>query len=797
MKIHNKSWVRALGSKALPLAALALWPATAAHADNLQTVLAGSHVQRLASGGVSVLAEELVTGYSFGQVSQINYPDFPVLAADDLNLGSYFARSSTSNPNWDILLGNWWDINGAGVDFFVFDVGGNDSIQVAPIFAGGLVGQPTSVQGWTSTGHAVVSGPNKGQTVYGLAFKSSVLKNANGSPLAPGQQIEGVRVISPGIDGASFAAINPLGVTNNNPTGEIIRVLGQPRKWSPMEIALVTGPELSELDTQPNPFLDYRLEATFIGPQGENVTVPGFFDGNGRGLGAGRVWKVRFTPPSTGNWTARIFFRQGTNVAISTQLNAGAPTAMDGQVVNFDVQGLDASAEGFHRKGMLRYVGDHYLRFDNGDWFIKGGTNSPENLLAYFAFDDVADSGNMGILHRYIPHRNDWKQGDPDWNGATTGEDSRGLIGALNYLSSQGVNSVYFLPMNLGGDGQDVSPFVGQANTNFDKTHYDISRMRQWNEVFEHAQRKGIQLHVVLAETEFQNENWFDGGNLGNERKLFFRELIARFGHHNAIKWNLSEENDFSVQKLKQFANYIDALDSYDHPIAVHNNPNDLSDYSQLTGYGGLDSTSCQFAPDQGGAQVQTLRFWSLQAGHKWVVEMDENTPASTGLQPNNADDLRKRTLYDVYFSGGAGIEWYFGYQPNPIGGDVDVEDFRTREPMWKYMRYARTFMQDNLPFVNMWPDDSLVTGESGAYGGAEVFHWPGQHYAVYYPNAISTGVLDLNGHSGVQFEKRWFNPRSGQFAGSTQTVQGGGSLNVGPPPFDSSQDWVLWLKRK
>jgi len=33
-----------------------------------------------------------------------------------------------------------------------------------------------------------------------------------------------------------------------------------------------------------------------------------------------------------------------------------------------------------------------------------------------------------------------------------------------------------------------------------------------------------------------------DSGELGNERKLYYRELIARFGHHVSLE-NLGSEN--------------------------------------------------------------------------------------------------------------------------------------------------------------------------------------------------------------------------------------------------------------
>ena len=55
-------------------------------------------------------------------------------------------------------------------------------------------------------------------------------------------------------------------------------------------------------DTAPNPFLDFRLQVRFTGPSGQTYKVPGFFDGDGHGRGAGRVWRARFAPdePGTG-----------------------------------------------------------------------------------------------------------------------------------------------------------------------------------------------------------------------------------------------------------------------------------------------------------------------------------------------------------------------------------------------------------------------------------------------------------------------------------------------------------------
>jgi hypothetical protein len=105
--------------------------------------------------------------------------------------------------------------------------------------------------------------------------------------------------------------------------------------------------------------------------------------------------------------------------------------------------------------------------------------------------------------------------------------------------------------------------------------------------------------------------------------------------------------------------------------------------------------------------------------------------------------------------------------------------------------------MEGNLPFWEMEPRDGLLSGESGestAYGGGQVFARPGELYAVYLPNATSTGSLDLSGVSG-DFQKRWYNPRTGAFEGTTQTISDGGKRSLGAPPSSASSDWVVLIK--
>src|SRR4030095_1100702 len=107
-------------------------------------------------------------------------------------------------------------------------------------------------------------------------------------------------------------------------------------------------------------------------------------------------------------------------------------------------------------------------------------------------------------IHTYAPHVPDWKPGDPTWKDGK----GKGLIGAINSLSSKGATSMSFIPYNAGGDGDNVWPMVDRD----DKFHYDVSKLDQWQIVFDHAQSKGLYLHFKLAETENDDGGVGQGG---------------------------------------------------------------------------------------------------------------------------------------------------------------------------------------------------------------------------------------------------------------------------------------------
>ncbi|MHC4758805.1 MAG: putative collagen-binding domain-containing protein [Planctomycetota bacterium] len=138
--------------------------------------------------------------------------------------------------------------------------------------------------------------------------------------------------------------------------------------------------------------------------------------------------------------------------------------------------------------------------------------------------------------------------------------------------------------------------------------------------------------------------------------------------------------------------------------------------------------------------------------------------------------------------AGGAGVEWYFGYDyPH---NDLNCEDFRSRDHLWDLTRYAVEFFHRYLPFTDMSPYDELTSAEE-----SRCLALPHKVYAIYLPNGGTT-TLDLQQHSGTLIVQ-WFNPRQGAplLDGSVITIKGPGPQPIGLPPSDHEKDWLAIIR--
>ena len=564
-------------------------------------------------------------------------------------------------------------------------------------------------------------------------------------------------------------------------------ITGEFKKWHRVTLTF-DGPNVAENDAT-NPFRDYRLNVTFTGPSNQTYIVPGFFaaDGDAANTSAnsGNKWRVHFSPDEIGQWSYTTSFRTGTDISISTITTDGNATSFDGSSGTIDIIASDKTGIDNRAKGRLNYVNERYLKFaETNTYFLKAGSDSPENLLAYQDFDDTANK-------TWSSHIQDWQTGDPVWQS----NKGKGLIGAINYLASKGMNAFSFLPMNVNGDGNDVWPWTSQN----ERFRFDVSKLAQWEILFDHADKKGMFLHFKTQETE--NDQLLNNGDLGLERKLYYRELIARFSHHLALNWNLGEENTQTTQQRKDMAQYFNDTDPYRHLIVIHTYPGQQDQvYNPLLGNASeLTGASIQIGINNVHDEVKDWVESSEASGKPWVVANDEIGPANvgvaadsdytgnTGSQPDNRDAVRENVLWGTLMAGGAGVEYYFGYGTGET--DLTCQDFRSRAHKWEDAKIALDFFNTYIPFWEMESTDSITT-DNDAY----CFSKTDDYYVIYIPGNDTT---DINlGNTGNQFSIQWFDPRNGGALqnGSVTTISATGTVGIGNPPSDADKDWVVLL---
>jgi hypothetical protein len=570
-----------------------------------------------------------------------------------------------------------------------------------------------------------------------------------------------------------------------------VPVRGELKTWHKLTLDF-SGPATGESAT-PNPFTHYRLDVTFTHEgSGKSHRVPGYYaaDGDAANTSAnsGNVWRVHFAPGETGTWTYAASFRSGTNIATSSEAGASAGF-FDGDTGRFDIAETDKTGRDFRCKGRLEYVGKHHLRFaGTGDYFMKAGVDAPENLLAYADFDGAfkTDGNKDDLIKDWSPHAGDWRTGDPVWQGGK----GKGLIGAINYLAAEGLNAFSFLTMNINGDDKNVFPYT----TYGERSRMDVSRLDQWEIVFEHGTRHGM--HLNFKTQEIENQNLLDGGDLGDQRILYYRELIARFGHNLGLNWNLGEECTATTVRKKSWAQYFHDNDPYRHPIVIHNTTSVLhremmGDASKLTGFS-LQLNASDFTDMFSMTKDYIDR--SVAAGKPWVVACDEPGDSRYSLRPDNDPgsshtDARKHALWGNIMAGGAGVEWYFGYALDH--SDLTCEDFRSRDSFWPFCRHTLEFLENSaVPFENMKNRNPLVSGNGN--NANRCLAKTNEVYLVHLPSGGSA-TLNLSGASG-SFSVKWFNPRTGTTVNRSD-VNGGGTVSLGSPPDSTSLDWVVLLR--
>lgn len=267
--------------------------------------------------------------------------------------------------------------------------------------------------------------------------------------------------------------------------------------------------------TNGNPFVDVEFSATF--QQGkETITAPGFYDGDG-------IYRVRFMPPTTGEWTFRTHSNQPELDGKTGVLQAVAPAAGNhGPVRVRDVYHF-AYADGapFWEIGTTCYAWIHQPP-ELEQRTLQTLANAPFNKLRMCVF--------------------------PKW---------------FNYNRTE--------PL--------LYPYGGTAPKQWDFTRFNPAFFRQLEQRIADLQKLGIEADVILFHPYdgqgVPDPHWgFDRMGATNDDR-YLRYVVARLAAYRNVWWSLANEWDFVKSKTaddwERFGQIIHTNDPYGHLCSIHN----------------------------------------------------------------------------------------------------------------------------------------------------------------------------------------------------------------------------------
>jgi len=521
--------------------------------------------------------------------------------------------------------------------------------------------------------------------------------------------------------------------------------------------------------TYTKPLDDATLDVVFTSPSGEQIKMPGFWDGK-------TTWKVRFAPTSYGIWTYKTYC----SVYDDTGLNG-----KEGKIA--------ANA----------YKGDLAI--------YKHGFVKTEENTKYFMYAD-------GTPFFYL--------GDTHWSMATEPFDKSSVAGIpsqFKYIIDKRVEQGFTVYQS--------EPIGAQYDLSNGLTQADIKGFQDMDARFKYIADKGL-VHanaelffVTTLENAANNAKIYTNDYL----EKLSRYWVARFGAYPVL-WttaqecdndNYSENGDQKVITVdnnpwKTVATDVHKYDPYSHPLTAH------QEYASMDPVKGTTATKSSFRDVVGhswyGVQwtpgtAAQLNFaipedyWNNGQGkvvvnyegsydHLWTLEFGARQQGWTAY-------------LNGMFGQGYGAEdiWLYNstYDMNEdtVRKDytVTIEDKKTKWDVsinFPAATQLGTYMHNFFNSIEWWKlvpcfDDKTTTHiamYSSFYSAATIDN---QTYVAYFYNTtLNTG--NLTGlEAGKTYTAKWYNPRTGEYTDIASDIAGIGDKSYWKmPDKPDASDWVL-----
>jgi hypothetical protein len=475
-----------------------------------------------------------------------------------------------------------------------------------------------------------------------------------------------------------------------------------------------------------NPFTDATLGGSFGKTSGtERTKVDGFCDS-----ADGSVFRIRFMPSSSGDYTYSIVYRQGAFEATHT----GTFRASDG-----------------HRKGLVRVDPKypwHFIWEGTGEHYFFNGTTA--FWLAGWREDRVIN---------YIIER---------LHGLKINRIRALIAGATDILWGEpvmpGENFSLFL-----------RPWIAETPESLDHPGIDFARFnvaywQKWERMLRFARERDVIISAIL---DISTHKAQPAAGSEDERR-YIRYAVARLSAFSNLNWDLGDDLDsFRDEKwAHETGTLIETWDPYKHLATshpVHREHQDrASDWFGFTSIQNWSRMQHTLMLEEREIQMKTGRIIP-QTNEEYGYE--DHYPHWAPAPDGDSAETLRRVAWDIAMAGAYGTAGESCRRGTNIWPDTGGGWINGRGDDTMVMLKGYEHIVDFFTSFEWWktePHDELVS--KGAYCLAK----PGEIYAVYLPQRPICGNQEAYEHKMEcgevtiklepgNYKARWFNAYTGE----------------------------------
>jgi hypothetical protein len=469
-------------------------------------------------------------------------------------------------------------------------------------------------------------------------------------------------------------------------------------KWHPTDLTFASTTVYS------NPFQNVSISATFTGPGGITLTVPGFYAGS-------QTWKVRFSPTAEGAWSYTTssadpnLINQTGTITCVTNTNPALHGALK----------VDSS----HPHCFIYEDGTPcFLMSFEADWLGLMDFGDTNVTKAKSLINIYSSHGFNGVMMQVYAY-------DTTWAPAST-------------CSVEFSNACFAPPAEFPGLGSNTSPDWSHMNTDF----FD-----NYDRVIDYLFQEGITAHVMFKVYN-KDVNWPPEGSA--DENLYFTYVTARYQAYPNIVWDFTKEgkrepnNTYVTNSLLT----IKGSDAYHRLTTVDD---DLSYYSAFP-------NTCDFQSIQADGTPLYSTLIADQNAKNWPVFEAETDAYQVGNDGTTPDPGHGQSMTTVLtdtcecLMAGSPVNYYYDYH----AWDV-VRYNETPDGLSAYQNLVNFFK--GTAWESLAPNDSLI---NSAGVGRHCLALPGSEYVVYLSAAGSVTLMITGAPAGKSLTASWWDVVTG-----------------------------------